>query len=410
VIVTPSPETGPDAAPRDARERTEDVPATQDASADRADGPPIPETPPEFQALIDARMGPCEQYIQPIKEDLPRQPSGLDAYHLGGVDAERVVFSSGHQPNLWAVSLASREWRWLGSCWPRVAYARGMVLAVESSAGQARRNASSRRVRLWHLGEGWLRDLEPQFDEYLDHLAIGDGFIAYADYRRIPDYGISRYPTILDLASGESSVLSELGHEIRMDAAGQLVAWVDYRDYPDPERVGEVYLYDHTQGEVRQLTEDQDWQFNPRTDGRSVVWEDARNGTYTPPDTTTNCDVYLFHVPDGTYHQVTNEPHNQERPDVDGDYVVYQDDRAGAPPQNEELTTRLNLDVYLTNWRTGREFQMTYDHHQQYEPRLTGRKLAFKERRLGGGTGYPGLTVLDLDCYERHYGVDLDAP
>ena len=362
--------------PRDGGERTNDVsPAgAQDTGAAGAAGPPIPETPPEFQERLEREMGPCEQYVQPAQEPRPPgAPSGLDAYHLGGVDAKRVVFSSGHMGDLWSFSLASRQWRWIGAIWARVAYSGGMVLAVGKPGWQPDQDVPL-RVRLWHLDEGWQRDLEPQYGENVDHPAIGDGFIAYSDYRRIPNWGTSRFPSLYDLETGESTVLSELGREVGLDAAGTLVVWVDARHLP--ERPTEIYLHEHAQGRTRPLTEDDFFQFNPRTDGRSVVWEDARNGTYTPPNTSENCDVYLFHAPDGTYHQVTTERHNQERPDVDGDFVVYQDDRAGAPPQSEELTTRLNLDVYLTNWRTGREFQMTYNHHQQYEPRLTGRKLA----------------------------------
>ena len=260
-------------------------------------------------------------------------------------------------------------------------------------------------MHAWLLDEGWDRRLPADVTGWADFLSVGQGLVAYGDVRPLPGgTSTTRDPVVFDLATEESTRLSDAGRVLDLDAGEHLVVWVDARAYPD--KPTEVYLYDHRVRQARAVTDDAHWQFEPRTDGRTVVWTDSRDGEYVPQSVRRDLNIYRYDAVSGEVSRVTADEHNQYLPDVHGDLVVYQDDRWVTPPGPEDAS--IDLEVYLTNWRTGLEVRLTESPREQYHPRIHGRTVLYKDTRFGTGTGYPGLTLLDLDCYEETYGVELD--
>ena len=389
----------PDAAVGDTRYARSPTPAD-------ARGPAIPDAAADREEIA-AGLAPCERYLQPVI-DRPRERSGLDANWFAGFDDDRVVFASARGLHLWEYDVRDARWRWLSDYWVRLGYAGGWLAALQSLPDDSF-PLEAPHIHLWQLDEGWDRRIPAKVTYWADDISVGQGFVAYADIRPSPRPGWNAsFPMLFDLATEESHQLSDRDQAGDLSAGGPYVVWVDVSEYPEDE--SELFLYDHRSGETRRLTDDDAWQFEPRTDGRTVVWTDSRDGEYVPQGTRSNLNVYRLDTSSGEVARVTSEEHSQMLPDVDGDLVVYQDCRAGtytlpgAP--NRPLQ---DYDVFLANWRTGREFRLTAAPREQFEPRVHGRTVLYKDARFGTGTGYPGLTLLDLDCFEEAHGVDVDA-
>lgn len=374
------------------------------------DGAAPGEEPPEMpdRALIADRlaaaMGPCEVYLNPTI-DSQGDRSGFDAYLVAGFDDERAVVTSGAGQNLWSVDLQSQEWHWLGQRWIRLSYAKNSIFArrhPEFPLGLA--GPGQIEFRLWDLAAGRWEDLALPGELGAQHLAVGDGMLTYTDVRPREE---GQFPVgwamVHDLADGR---VQQFGPGMTSTSAGGPIAtWI--RADPHPS---DLWIYDHRTRQARQVTDDPAWQFDPATDGQSVVWTDSRNGEYVPFQADENMDIYRLDVATGEISQVTSQSDHQALPHVAGKFVVYEDTRAGMWRPEGWNRDILNKDIWLTNVETGREFQLTFHPRSQYEPRIHERAVLFKDVRFDPGTHFPGLVWMDLDCYEHEYGVDLDAP
>jgi beta propeller repeat protein len=98
----------------------------------------------------------------------------------------------------------------------------------------------------------------------------------------------------------------------------------------------------------------------PSVSGNIVVWGDTRNG---------NGDIFAYDLRTGAEFPVTVDPHNQWSPKVSGNIVVWEDDRNG------------NLDIYGYDLNTQTEFQITTDKADQGQPRISGNLVIWEDRR-----------------------------
>lgn len=78
-----------------------------------------------------------------------------------------------------------------------------------------------------------------------------------------------------------------------------------------------LYLYNMSTGEAFTI-EDVDSSAYPDIDGDYIVWEDERNGNY---------DIYEYRISTGEEFAVTTADNDQTVPRIDGDYIVWQDYR-----------------------------------------------------------------------------------
>ena len=377
-----------------------DIPHSGEGEGE-GEAPPMPD-PELISGRLAQEMGVCERYLQPAIDSAARR-SGFDARWVGGFDDRWVAFVSvgTGRAGLWTLDLTNGAWQWLGSGWGRVAYGDLRVFAATYVSDDPTPAETTIRFAEWDVSTGAKSMLELSADLAVGDLAVGDGFWAFVDARPGGNFGTVGWANVVDRATGEA--LEWGPGMLAMAAEGPVATWV--RSEPSPY---DLWVYDHRTGQARQATEDAAWQFHPRTDGRTVVFGDSRNGEYVPHGEQTNLDVYRLDVASGEVAQVTTHAANQSFPDVDGDLVVYEDERAGMWLHPEWNRRIVNKDIWLTNVRTGREFQLTFHPHQQYEPRIHGRFVLFKDIRFDTGTGTPGLTLLDLDCHEREFGLDID--
>ncbi|MCK9306508.1 MAG: Ig-like domain-containing protein [Methanoculleus sp.] len=135
-------------------------------------------------------------------------------------------------------------------------------------------------------------------------------------------------------------------------------------------------------------------QERPDIDGDMIVWEDDRNG---------NKDIYFGTVdefrnkpPLTTTHvgeRITSDDASQEKPSISGDYIVWQDDRDG------------NWDVYLYQRSTGEETQLTNDTSDQWLPIVRGNHVAWYD----DSSGSTNIVLYDITAKAVKATIDADA-
>ena len=91
---------------------------------------------------------------------------------------------------------------------------------------------------------------------------------------------------------------------------------------------GDVYLYDLSTSQEKQITTNLLDQYYPLISGDKILWADRRNG---------NWDVYLYDLSIGQERQVTNLPADQYGVSSFGNNIVWRDDRNMS-----------NIDIYMT--------------------------------------------------------------
>ena len=95
----------------------------------------------------------------------------------------------------------------------------------------------------------------------------------------------------------------------------------------------DIYLYDLKTGTERQITTEPEVQSWAAIDGNYIVWTDNRNDW-------DYYEIYLYDLKTGTERQITTDPAFQEYPAIDGNNIVWMDLRNGNDDNG-------NWDIYL---------------------------------------------------------------
>jgi len=111
----------------------------------------------------------------------------------------------------------------------------------------------------------------------------------------------------------------------------------------------------------------------PRTDGKTVVWNDYRTGDRN------NADVYATDLTTGKESAVATGPLDQRMPDVDGNIVVWEQGQPCPQPSINPLyaaTTSTwvgcHRDIYAKNLMTGQVFAVANSSSDQSDPAISG--------------------------------------
>lgn len=123
----------------------------------------------------------------------------------------------------------------------------------------------------------------------------------------------------------------------------QRVVWQDFRDVG----YGEIYMKDLHSGIVQRITNDPGGQYYPVIFEPWIVWADNRDLQF---------DLYGLNWNRGGEVRLTETPEDETRPQVNGEWVVYQEDSAGEADINLRVLHLSNLaNIQLTNEQSEKE-------------------------------------------------------
>lgn len=138
--------------------------------------------------------------------------------------------------------------------------------------------------------------------------------------------------------------------------SGDFIVWRD-------DRTGDnnIYLYDISTGEERQLTDtSMYWEEKPVISDRFVAWQDDlwEGDGY---------DIVLYNLETETGIRIASGIGDQTDPSIDGDILVWQDTRNGA-----------NSDIYLYSITSETEMQVSSADGDQVFPRISGNIIVWE--------------------------------
>jgi beta propeller repeat protein len=132
-------------------------------------------------------------------------------------------------------------------------------------------------------------------------------------------------------------------NQIDASVYGRQVVWQDFRD----PGYGEIYMKDLQTGQIKRITNNPGGQYYPVIFDQWIVWSDNRDGQF---------DLYGYNLKRQAEIRLTDTPENETRPYINGPWVAYMEDAAGAQKINLRLLNLANLaSVQLTNEASEKE-------------------------------------------------------
>ena len=147
----------------------------------------------------------------------------------------------------------------------------------------------------------------------------------------------------------------------------------------------DIYLYDFLisgdaampeEKETTQITTNGANHINPYVNGNYIVWQDNRNG---------NWDIYAYDLSTGAEIPICTAAGDQTNPSVYGDNFVWQDNRNG------------NWDIYMYDISTNVTKQITTNTFNQTKPTIYGDKIVWQDNRNGNWDIYMHDLTLGIE-------------
>ena len=129
----------------------------------------------------------------------------------------------------------------------------------------------------------------------------------------------------------------------------------------------DIYYYDIENDQEVQITEGDGDQFFNDISGNLIAYTNFGSD---------NANIYIYNIENGTTQQITNLTSNQRNPSISGNLVVYEDDRNNNNNNN-------NYDIYLYNLDSGIETRLTFNDSPQINPDISGTIVVWEDYRNG---------------------------
>ncbi|PID38594.1 MAG: hypothetical protein CSB49_04775 [Proteobacteria bacterium] len=130
-------------------------------------------------------------------------------------------------------------------------------------------------------------------------------------------------------------------------------------------------------------------QFQPRTDGKQVVWIEGAD-CLGPVQK----DVFHYDIATKKVTQITNSSSAEFLPDVDGDWIVWEDWR--NTPGGDPAINKANSDIYAYNIKTKKEYQLTNLPARELTPRIDNGRVFFQ---MLDDKGAENMFMIDLAAF-----------
>ena len=194
---------------------------------------------------------------------------------------------------------------------------------------------------------------------------------------------------LYDLETGEEKRVTDADyHQLAPDIYGDHVVWFDERDIAQRD----VWMYDIATGEQTNISDHPADQLTPSIWQDKVVWADLRNGTGNTKYTYQNLDIYLYDISTGQLRQITDDPADQEHPYIFGRYITWNDMRNGSRPVGGGAPS--GADVYLYDLETNEEKRVTWHEANDGAGEIAGGNIVWYSLR----DGKPALYMKPLDA------------
>ena len=171
------------------------------------------------------------------------------------------------------------------------------------------------------------------------------------------------------VSASELRLTNNAGNQQFPSISGQKIVWED-----DRNGNFDIYLYDVGTGQTTRLTDDPKDQVAPRISGNRVVWQDYRNS-----EGMGNPDIYILDMETG-FEWMLNSPDAtfggyEERPDIDGDMVVWEDSASAISEVSR---------IYYYDLESPAPIQIYQDSNAQTRPSVSDRKVVWTDFNLDG--------------------------
>ena len=189
---------------------------------------------------------------------------------------------------------------------------------------------------------------------------------------------------LIDIASGQRTVISENGGGGAVVVTQTAVSWID--------DAGQVQQYNIVSGETHQVTQEPAERLNLVGNDRWLVWQDKRNETGEANYYA--ADIYAYDLSTGEEIAVAVADGVQQQPALFNDLVVWADNR-DSPVRGQPLEGCGNcpdnpFDIYSYNLHTGETAVLHADGKHNAQPAISYDRVAWV-------TFGEGIKVLDLN-------------
>ncbi|RJQ45147.1 MAG: hypothetical protein C4534_05425 [Gaiellales bacterium] len=244
--------------------------------------------------------------------------------------------------------------------------------------------------------------------------------LAFSGGRAVTAHG-GKVIRLVNFETGRSKVLdssTSAGNRFDPDVLGDRAVWVKERGYAgkyyeplivDYDLASDTYTYlTATGGGASSTGESLYERARPALGGSSVVYQQRIREVGEGWD--------LYRAEPGTYGvPLVAGPGDQVNPDADGDFVVYQDNRGGHVDETGAWAGE--WDIYLIDLRTGVEVPVCTAAGDQVNPRVEGNMVVWQDNRSGdwdiyaavvGASPDPVLTVRVEDVFWADFAAFQD--
>lgn len=176
------------------------------------------------------------------------------------------------------------------------------------------------------------------------------------------------------------------------DISGDIVVWSDLRnenrslrDLGDIEKANaDIFMYNLKTGEQKQISTDPSAQLSPKIWQNYVIWQDNRNDT--TKDYPGKCSLYLYDLNTGKEEVVTSTLAAHSTYNIHDFRVVWEDDRnnkATRIVRGGDNVPENNKDIFCLDIREKKEFPIATGPLMESKPDVYGDYVVWEDRNNG---------------------------
>lgn len=221
---------------------------------------------------------------------------------------------------------------------------------------------------------------------------IWKNYIIWQDSRNDP---VKEYPGrwslyLYDISTGKEMLICDtLAAHSTINISDNKIVWEDERNFKGenglrggdnlPENNKDIYMYDILTDKETPVATGALMESRPDISGNYIVYENRNNGSL-------DADIVLYDILTKKKKFITKDKYNQGDPRVYGQYVVWMDERRGTSTNDVIVNGKMpNSDIFLYNISTKKELLITGD-EPQIMPAISEKWISFVNSRQIGAT------------------------